>query len=337
MSRTASAFAGLLQSSLSSRTVFVKCVPSPVTFFERRAVLRAVQKLSHETIETFKKLEDDSSYIVVTTKPGTANALVNDSPITRVVISQDPNSTNDSTIGSWGAAYDLRGSITAPIDPIPPSRAAETTPALEDLGISHITFTLHMFAANRTYNHRDAINKNPLHGPWPSSDNSDSGMETFRSAALRQCVPAGAMAPALRDWDTANQLYRDSSSFADEGVEGAATALFGKKRLSPNEVYVMERIRMRRNQAKIPAVMRSLAAFADGTVCDQPPDVDPLPDKNSSGELDDLRMRSDPTIGVGASSYDAPDAFGGVPSDLENPSLDSIETETEIEEESPKG
>ncbi|KAI2467408.1 hypothetical protein F4781DRAFT_433417 [Annulohypoxylon bovei var. microspora] len=327
--RTASAFAEVLQTSLSSRTVYVKCVPAPATFFERRAVLRAVQKISHETVETFKKLEDSSSFIVVTTKPGTATALVNDSPITRVIIAQDPNASSEPSTGSWGAEYDMRGSITTPINPIPPSRATKTTPALEDLGVSFITFTLHMFAANRTYNHYQALNKSPLHGPWPS----DGKTETFMSAALRQCVPAGAMAPALRDWHTANQLSQDSISFADEGAEGAAAVLIGKKRLSPNEVYLMERIRARRNEASTPAVMKSLAAFAGGTAWDQPPIVDPLPDtKNSLGKSDDWSIKPDPAAGAEPLIHNAPiDIF----SDLEDPSPSSIETE--IQDESSKG
>ncbi|KAI1204940.1 uncharacterized protein F4807DRAFT_300854 [Annulohypoxylon truncatum] len=326
MSRMASAFAELLQPSLSSRTVFVKCVPTPTTFFERRAVLRAVQKLSHETVETFKKLEDNSSYIVVTTKPGTASGLVNDSPITRVVISQDPNTARDPTTSSWGAEYDVRGSITTPIDPIPPSRATKNTPSLEELGISYITFTLHMFAANRSYYHNHAIKQNPLHGPWPPND----GPETFMAAALRQCVPAGAMAPALRDWDAAKQLSRDSTSFAEERAEGAATVLLGKKRLTSTEVFLMERIRARRNDAKIPAVMRSLVAFANETIRDQPP-VDPLPDKTSSRKLDDWSLKSNPSVGLDASTHDAPDAFGGTPSDREDLPPNPIETETKGE------
>ncbi|KAI0885929.1 uncharacterized protein GGS22DRAFT_136141 [Annulohypoxylon maeteangense] len=343
MSRTASAFAELLQSSLSSRTVYVKCIPSPVTFFERRSVLRAVQKLSFETIDTFKKLEDNSSFIVVTSKPDAAAALVNASPVTRVVVAQDPNAAGgEPTTSSWGAEYDVRGSITAPIDPIPPSRETESTPALKDLGISYITFTLHMFAANRAYNHLDAIKKNPLHGPWPSSDGDE--METFRSAALRQCVPAGAMAPALRDWDTANQLLRDSTSFSEEGVEGASTTLLGKQRLKRKHIFILERIRNRQNRNMIPAIMRSLAAFADGTACDKPPLVDPLPQKTLPGKTDDWAVKPELTKSVGASIYDAPhspdtrdasDAFNDIPSDLEGLSLNSIKTE--IEEESPKG
>ncbi|KAI1140176.1 hypothetical protein F5Y05DRAFT_411237 [Hypoxylon sp. FL0543] len=292
MSRTASAFAELIQTSLSSRTVYVKCVPAPVTFFERRAILRSVQKLSHETIETFKKLEDNSSFVVVTTKPGTATGLVNDSPITRVIIEHDPNAPNAPNGASWGAEYDMRGSITTPVNPLAPSKINKATPALSDLGISYKTFTLHMFAANKTYNHKEAVRKNPLHGPWPSQGDR----ETYMSSALRRSVPSGAMAPALRDWHTANQLSRGSTSFADEGAEGAAAVLLGRKRLSSREVYLMERIRARRNAQGTPAVMKSLAGFARGDVQDPVPTIEPLSDAEASPtELVDWPVEPHPT------------------------------------------
>ncbi|XXH04272.1 hypothetical protein Hte_010686 [Hypoxylon texense] len=269
MSLKPSALAELLQRSLSSRTVYVKCIPAPANFYERRAVLRTLQRFSRETIETFKKLEEDSSFVVVTTKPEAATAMVNDSPITRVIIAQKNNA-------SWGAEYNLRGAITAPVDPLPPSTATQKTPAFDDLGLSHKTFTLHVFAANKSYNHRDVVRRNPLHGRWPSNNNNNR--ETFMSAALYASVPSGAMAPGLRDWHTANQLSRDSTSFADEGAEGAAAALLEKKRPSSREAFIMERIRARRNAQEIPAVMKSLAAFADGKVNE----ASPMPDLASN-------------------------------------------------------
>ncbi|KAI0099425.1 hypothetical protein F4814DRAFT_113861 [Daldinia grandis] len=277
MSSKASAFADLLQTSLSSRTIYLKCVPAPVKFSERRGILRAVQKLTHETIETFKKLEDNSSFVIVTTKPGTATALVNDSPFLRVIIDQDPNAASPSS--SWGTEYDIRGTITTPVNPYAPSRLiTKETPALSDLGVSYKVFTLHMFAANKTYNHREAIRKNPLHGQWPSHN----ARETFVSAALRKSIPSGPMAPALRDWHTANQLSRDSASFADEGAEGAASVLLGKKRLSSREVFVLDRIRARRNAKEVPDIMKSLAAFANGNAHDLPSSTVDTPSKWSN-------------------------------------------------------
>ncbi|KAI0836736.1 hypothetical protein F5Y06DRAFT_101842 [Hypoxylon sp. FL0890] len=325
MSRTTSAFAELLQTSLSSRTVYVKCVPAPVSFFERRAILRSVQKFSHETVETFKKLEDNSSFLVVTTKPGTATALVNDSPITRVIVAQDPNAPGAPNAASWGAEYDIRGTITTPIYPLAPSKLARTTPALADLGISHKTFTLHMFAANKTYNHKEVVSKNPLHGPWPSNGNR----ETFMSAALHRSVPSGEMAPALRDWHTANQLSRDSISFADEGTEGAASVLLGKKRLSSREVFLMERIRARRNAKGTPAVMKSLAGFADGSIHDPSPILEPFSDAEASPkELGD--WPADPDSTADAEPF-VTDAFQSVSSDPAESSTNLNETEADEE------
>ncbi|KAI1477447.1 hypothetical protein K445DRAFT_11058 [Daldinia sp. EC12] len=304
MSRKASALAELFQASLSSRTVYLKCVPAPVTFSERRAVLRAVQKITHETVEAFKKLEDNSSFVVVTTIPGTATALVNDSPFTRVIIEQDPNAASSPTpsASSWGAEYDLRGTITTPINPYAPSKLiTKETPALSDLGVSYKSFTLHMFAANKTFNHKEAIRRNPLHGPWPPHNARD----TFVSAALRRSLPPSPMAPALRDWHTANQLSRDSVSFADEGVEGAATVLLGKKRLSPREIYYLDRIRSRRNTKGIPPIMKSLAAFANEDIHDSSSNA-----VNSSTKWRNLRPRSglytDSDTPLGESSDDAP-------------------------------
>ena len=57
MSRSVSALSSLLPIPLWERTVFVKCNPSPASFTERRAVLRALQKHTSEGIEVFKKLK----------------------------------------------------------------------------------------------------------------------------------------------------------------------------------------------------------------------------------------------------------------------------------------
>ncbi|KAI6082369.1 hypothetical protein F4821DRAFT_215907 [Hypoxylon rubiginosum] len=275
MSRKPSALAELLQTSLSSRTVYVKCIPAPANFYERRAVLRTLQSSSQETIETFKKLEDNASFVVVTAKPDAATAMVNDSPITRVVIAQEPEASPNSA--SWGAEYNLRGPITTPIEPLPSLSATQKTPAFDELGLSHKTFTLHVFAANKTYSHKEVVRRNPLHGPWPSN----GSRETFMSAALYKSIPSGAMAPGLRDWHTANQLSRDSTSFADEGSEGAAAVLLEKKRLSSREPFIMERIRARRNAKEIPSVMRSLAAFVEGKANDASPALDSIQSSTS--------------------------------------------------------
>ncbi|KAI0179567.1 hypothetical protein GGR52DRAFT_311942 [Hypoxylon sp. FL1284] len=281
MSLKPSAFAELLQTSLSSRTVYVKCVPPPVNFYERRAVLRTLQQSSQEAVETFKKLEDNSSFVVVTSKPEAATAMVNESPITRVVIAQASKAAAASNDAAWGARHNLRGTLTAPVDPLPPSDATQKTPTFDHLGLAHRSFTLHVFAANKTYSHKEVIRRNPLHGPWPPNDG-----ETFMSAALYMSIPSGAMAPGLRDWHTANQLSRDSTSFADEGPQGAAAVLLGKQRPSSREAFLMERIRARWNEKETPAVMKSLAAFADGKATDASPDLNSTPNSTSQAPED---------------------------------------------------
>ncbi|KAI0012712.1 hypothetical protein F4779DRAFT_18852 [Xylariaceae sp. FL0662B] len=257
-SKSASAFAQLLPISLQSRTVFVKCTPAPKTFYERRAVLRVLQTSSSETIETFKKLEDSSSFVAVTTKPGVATTMIENSPITRTIVSQRPNKTDAPSGASWGAQFDLRGPITQPVNPFPPSEATKATAASADLGLSHKTFTLHIFPANKNYNHKTLVSKSPLHGPWPSG-----GLKSFASAALRRSIPSGAMAPGLIDWDTGSQPSDDPINVAGNHAEGATSILLRRRRLTESDVRLLERARARENDSNLPEVMRSLSDFAD--------------------------------------------------------------------------
>ena len=57
MSQLRSALSNLMPISLWERTIFVKCIPIPANFTERRAVLRALQKETSEGIEVFKKMK----------------------------------------------------------------------------------------------------------------------------------------------------------------------------------------------------------------------------------------------------------------------------------------
>ncbi|KAI0016523.1 hypothetical protein F4780DRAFT_674358 [Xylariomycetidae sp. FL0641] len=255
-----SAFAQLKPFSLGSRSVFVRCTPAPKTFFERRAVLETLQRVSQQSIETFKKLEDNASFIAVTTKPEIIADLVNASPMTRTVVAHEHSPTTPAGRSNWGAEFDLRGTIVTPVNPVEDSKSERATPAADALGLRHKTFTLHVFRSPE-YNHREAVRRNPIHGRWPSNGNGST--ETFMSAALQRVVPSGALAPALRDWETGNQLSRDKASFADEGREGAAHSLLGMKRHSPREAFLLERIRQRKADAETPEVMKSLSAFAD--------------------------------------------------------------------------
>ncbi|TGJ84941.1 hypothetical protein E0Z10_g3844 [Xylaria hypoxylon] len=259
MSTSGSALAQLKPFTLSSRSLFIKCVPAPRSFYERRAVLAALQKSSQQSIETFKRLQDSSSFIAVTTKPDAATDLLDSSPLERTIISQDPGSDEVPTRSAWGPDYDVSGPITTPVNPLPASSTVKPTPVSADLGLSHRTFTLHIFPANADYDHIEEVRKNPLHGRWPG----DGKTETFVSAALKRVIPPGAMAAALQDWETGNQLARDSDSFADNGPEGAASMLLGKKRHSAREAFLLERIRRRGAEQETPTVMSSLMQFAE--------------------------------------------------------------------------
>lgn len=155
----------------------------------------------------------------------------------------------------------MSGPIATPVSLLPANLAAEPTPASAEVGLSHKTFTLHIFPTNAAYDHRAEVRKNPLHGQWPGDGEAET--ETFISAALRQVVPPGAMAPALRDWETGNQLARDADSFADDGPEGAASTLLGRKRISALESFLLERIRRRDAGRETPRVMSGLFQFAE--------------------------------------------------------------------------
>ncbi|KAI1742624.1 hypothetical protein F4680DRAFT_22535 [Xylaria scruposa] len=260
MSTSGSALAQLKPFTLGSRSLFVKCVPAPRSFYERRAVLAALQRSSQQSIETFKKLQDSSSFIAVTTRPDAAATLLENSPLERTIISQGSRSDAASMSSTWSSNYDdVSGPIAAPVNPLPADVVAKPTPASVDLGLSYKTFTLHIFPANADYDHIAEVRKNPLHGPWPGNGKT----ETFISAALQRVVPSGVMAPALRDWETGNQLAHDNDSFADNGPEGAASTLLGKKRLSAREAFLMERIRRRGAEKDMPKVMSSLFQFAE--------------------------------------------------------------------------
>lgn len=155
----------------------------------------------------------------------------------------------------------MSGPIATPISLLPAASATTPTPASAAVGLSHKTFTLHIFPTNAAYDHRAEVRKNPLHGQWPGDGETET--ETFISAALRQVIPPGAMAPALRDWETGNQLARDADSFAEDGPEGAASTLLGRKRISALESFLLERIRRRGAERETPKVMNGLFHFAE--------------------------------------------------------------------------
>ncbi|ETS82141.1 hypothetical protein PFICI_07143 [Pestalotiopsis fici W106-1] len=254
----ASVFAKTLPSSLSARTLFVKCSPAPSSFTERRAVLKTLAAAGTDTnIEVFKRLEDSSSFIAVTTTPESARSLLSDSPYERIVHLQDAAKASLFSTAAWGASF--RTTITDPVNVQPveqwrrrgsKSTGTGDTTAEISMGLISKTFTIHVFPANASFNHKRAVELSPLHGPWPRND----GYDTFVSLALKKSIPGSRMSPGLRDWHTGRQLSQDPMGHEDEGAE----SLLGSK---SRRSYFIER-RIRKAENEIPDVMRSLAAVA---------------------------------------------------------------------------
>ncbi|KAI0394319.1 hypothetical protein F5Y17DRAFT_265547 [Xylariaceae sp. FL0594] len=249
-----SVLAQLKPVNLKTRAVFVKCSPPAKNFYERRAVLAALQKCTSQSIEVFKKLEDNSSFFAVTTRPEAVTTLFNESPIERTIYTQDLSSDGSSSRSVWQSEVDLSGPIARPVDPLPVGNAAPT-PAFNDLGLSQKNLTIDIFPLNEDYKHYEDIKSNPIYGRWPAG--SKTG--TFISTALRRVVPSGAMAPALRDWETGNQLSDDSFATAEEG---AVATLLGQKRHTTAELFYLERVRRRAEEKATPQIMKSLVQFA---------------------------------------------------------------------------
>ncbi|GAP84534.1 putative pal1-like protein [Rosellinia necatrix] len=281
MSGSTSALAQLKPFTLNSRSLFIKCIPAPRSFYERRAVLAALQKSSQQSIEMFKKLQDSSSFIAITTRPEAAVDLIDNSPLERTIVSQSPSSDEISSQSSWSSNLNTSGPIANPVNPIIADSTAKATPASDELGLSYRTFTLHIFPTNPDYDHREEVRKSPLHGQWPGDGKK---METFISSALKTVIPSGAMAPALRDWETGNQLARDLDSFADNGPEGAASMLLGRKRTSTGESFLLERIRRRAAEQETPKVMSSLVQFFKECRSKSATTPEPGPSQSASAE-----------------------------------------------------
>lgn len=242
----------------------------PKTFTDRRAVLKTLQNITQNDVEVFRKLRDNSSFIVVTTKVESATKAIHDSPYQRTILSQgldDPS--NKSSRATWGALYNIHSTITSPLNPIPADRTGgglAPPPGSRDANpadtVSQRTFTIRCFPANKDFDHYQMVRQDPLNGPWPDV----GGIETYTSAALRQSVPAGHMAAGLRDWESGRQMLRDSSSFVDEDAHGASAVLLGRT-IAPSSRrggmgHILERMRVRNKQGGTPEIMKGLAAFA---------------------------------------------------------------------------
>lgn len=213
---------------------------------------------------TRSNVQDSSSFIAVTTTPDTATELVNKSPLERTVYTQDSAAATTFSTTSWGSA--VRTTITDPV--IVKTRAQvdeevakmDETARTEEIGLKTRSFTISVFPANAAFSHKRIIQLNPLHGPWPPGDSGDS----YISAALRKSIPAGAMQPGLRDWETGRQLSAEFVGPEDE----VATTLLGLSK--HGKAFVKERLW--KKQRNVPDVMKSLGSVADAP---QPP---PAPD-----------------------------------------------------------
>ncbi|KAK8089432.1 hypothetical protein PG997_004393 [Apiospora hydei] len=148
--------------------------------------------------------------------------------------------------------------------------AAVKSGADESLSVQKKEFVIHVFPANKGFNHQRMLGRGLLHGPWPLNINqflaSGDGhqdqaelRDTFISAALRKSVPPGRLAPSLKDWDTGRQMAigRGTATGFDDraawellgvGVHGAS--------------FIQHRLHQKDIAAKTPAVMRSLAAMS---------------------------------------------------------------------------
>lgn len=85
-------------------------------------------------------------------------------------------------------------------------------------------------------------------------------------------------------------------------MEGAAAVLLKKKRLAPKEIFYLERLRARQKEQEIPAVMKSLIAFADGKIHDTLP-LDAFSNSRMSNNTSDNTLTNDssePSVKNGA-------------------------------------
>ncbi|KAK8049209.1 hypothetical protein PG994_010939 [Apiospora phragmitis] len=142
--------------------------------------------------------------------------------------------------------------------------------AEESLSIQKKEFTIHVFPANKGFNHKRMLRRGLLHGPWPLNINpfisSQDGhqdqaelRETFMSAALRKSVPQGRLAPSLKDWDTGRQMAigrGTATGFDDRAAwELLGVGVHGAQ-------FIQHRLHQKDIANKTPAVMRSLAALS---------------------------------------------------------------------------
>ncbi|KAL2757937.1 hypothetical protein ACRALDRAFT_2025622 [Sodiomyces alcalophilus JCM 7366] len=240
-----------LSNKVSSRTVQVTVVPTPIKFSERRAVLHALQKYAN--IEVFRKLDKhDASFISVTRHQSGAEYLVQKSPFQYQLAPEVHSRSVRSFL------------TTAPSnDPILDSEAAngqdENESEAQHLGLGgkNKQFTVHIFPASE-YVHSAAIRSSPLHGPWP-----DGRRETAMFSALKRSMPRGIASDGLSDWESGGQSADMARSNNVEDL------VFGSKSLDVEKRAMAERLLRQKQKKSMPAVMDGLLHLQDQASPDQ--------------------------------------------------------------------
>ncbi|ROT41760.1 hypothetical protein SODALDRAFT_322831 [Sodiomyces alkalinus F11] len=238
-----------LSNKISSRTLQVTVVPTPIKFSERRAVLHALQK--YTPIEVFRKLDKhEASFISVTRHRSGAEYLVKKSPFQYQLAPEE----NTSSVRTFLTT-------TPSSDPI---LEQEATGAEDESEAQHLgpagkkkQFTVHIFPAAE-YVHSAAIRASPLHGPWP-----DGRRDTAMFCSLKRSLPSDIASDGLSDWESGGQSVDMARSKMVEDL------LFGSKSLDVEKRAIAERLLRQKRKKSMPAVMDGLLHLQESAAQDQ--------------------------------------------------------------------
>ncbi|KAF5018186.1 hypothetical protein F66182_9843 [Fusarium sp. NRRL 66182] len=166
----------LLENSLSGRSLIVRVGPAPISFVERRSILRALEQ--HGIVEHFKLLPGYRSVFV---------ACMKESEAASKIISTSPIQSTAPKLGSdTNRIIRLQG-LTAKFE----------EPQTSDTHKTNATdFTIQVHAA--PYYRHAASTSSPVASVWPEWMESDL---TFASRTLRQSLPNTIAARGLKHWD----------------------------------------------------------------------------------------------------------------------------------------
>ncbi|KAJ4265628.1 hypothetical protein NW762_004922 [Fusarium torreyae] len=162
------------------RSVFVKVLPAPINFAERRSILRVLEK--HGQVEYFRHLPTQPGvFISLMKEKEVAQKLVNSSPIQSAIPASDS-------------------------EPSHPTRMDRTTAQINKHMANTREFTITAEAAPK-YKHQNA--RSNIARVWPNF--IKTGNE-FPSETLRQSLPSSIAAEGLRYWglDFAKQATKNS-------------------------------------------------------------------------------------------------------------------------------